>query len=103
MGISVNQARSLRHGQLVYLIGEWDSDGKPTRARVTGKVQTWKTRPDDFRVPIKRGLYDSGYLTPSNAGRFTLTEPPYRKPVKKLPGSRALRTPRPYYPQYGIR
>ena len=82
--ITVAQAKGLRYGQLVYLVGEWDSDGKPSRAKVTGRVQTWKTRPNDFRVPLKRGLYDTGQLTPSNASRFTLTEPPPRKPVKRL-------------------
>ena len=38
--------------------------------RRNGKTQTWKTRPDDFRVPIKRGLYDYGYLTHNNASSF---------------------------------
>jgi len=99
--ISVSQAKNLRPGQLVYLVNSWDSDGKPSRAKVNGRVQTWKTRPNDFKVPLKRGLYDTGYLTPSNADRFTLTEPPSKKPSKKLPAAR--RTPRPYYPQYGIR
>ena len=101
--ITASQAKGLRHGQLVYLKGEWDSDGKPSRARVTGKVQTWKTRPSDFKVPIKRGLYDSGYLTPDNANRFTLTEPPRKKPVRKIKKPFTPRTPRPYYPQYGYR
>jgi len=99
--ITANQAKGLRHGQYVYLVGEYDSTGHPSKARVSGKVQTWKTRPSDFKVPLKRGLYDTGYLTPGNANRFTLTEPPSRKPAKKLP--RTLRTPRSYYPQYGIR
>lgn len=78
------QAKALRHGQTIYFIGEYDSNGQASKARVTGKVITWKTRPNDYRVPIKRGLYDSGYLTPSNAERFTLTEPAPRKPKRLL-------------------
>jgi len=99
--ITASQAKGLRHGQYVYLVGQYDSNGQPSKARVSGKVQTWKTRPNDFKVPLKRGLYDTGYLPPSNADRFTLTEPSPRKPTKKIPPAR--RTPRPYYPQYGIR
>lgn len=82
--ITANQAKGLRYSQYVYLIGEYDSDGQPSKAKVSGKVQTWKTRPNDFKVPLKRGLYDTGYLTPSNANNFTLTVPASRKPVRKL-------------------
>ena len=42
-------------------------DGTPMRARRNGRTQTWKTRPDDFRVPIKHGLYSYGEITPANA------------------------------------
>lgn len=100
--ITVSQAKKLRHGQTVYLKDHWDSSGEASRARVSGKVQLWKTRPSDFKVPVKRGLYDSGYITPANASRFTLTKPKSKKPVRgKKPF--VARTARPYYPQYGIR
>lgn len=35
--------------------------------RRNGKTQTWKTRPEDYRVPVKHGLYAYGQLTPINA------------------------------------
>lgn len=35
--------------------------------RRNGKTQLWKTRPDDFRTPIKFGLYNYDQLTPANA------------------------------------
>jgi hypothetical protein len=44
-----------------------NADGTPMRIRVSGKCKTWKTRPDDFKLPVKYGLYESGYLTPENA------------------------------------
>lgn len=44
-----------------------NADGTPLRARRNGRAQTWKTRPDDFRVPIKHGLYSYGVITPDNA------------------------------------
>ena len=38
--------------------------------RANGACKTWKTRPDEFRLPIKHGLYDFSYITQSNAGLF---------------------------------
>lgn len=35
--------------------------------RRNGRTQTWKTRPEDFRVPIKHGLYAYSEITPRNA------------------------------------
>lgn len=73
--LSIAQAKGLKYGQTVRMIGWYDSDGSPSQCRVSGKVQTWKTRPDDFRVPIKRGLYENGEIVPSNIGTFTLDYP----------------------------
>lgn len=41
-------------------------------ARRNGKTQVWKTRPDEFRVPVKHGLYDYGEITQDNASDFHL-------------------------------
>lgn len=41
-----------------------------TRVRVSGRCQTWKTRPEDFRLPFKHGLYTNGAVTPANASEF---------------------------------
>lgn len=61
-------ASSLRHGATLHHVTRKDSTGKqPMRIRVSGKCQTWKTRPDDFKLPVKYGLYENGYITPSNA------------------------------------
>lgn len=35
--------------------------------RRNGKTQTWKTRPDEFRIPVKFGLYGYGQITHLNA------------------------------------
>ncbi len=35
--------------------------------RRNGQTQTWVTRPNDFRVPIKYGLKGYGEITRSNA------------------------------------
>lgn len=33
------------------------------RARRNGRTQTWKTRPNDYRIPIKAGLRVYGEIT----------------------------------------
>lgn len=42
------------------------------RWRRNGATKLWKTRPNDFRVPVKFGLYAYGYVDQSNASRFHL-------------------------------
>lgn len=53
-------------------ISATNADGTPQRFRANGKCKTWKTRPDDFRVPVKRGMYTFGYITPQNAALFNV-------------------------------
>lgn len=33
-----------------------------TECRVSGKVKTWKTRPNDFSFPVKHGMYENHYV-----------------------------------------
>ena len=80
--MTINEAKKLRQGQTVYIKGEYNSDGTAMRCRVNGKIQTCKTRPNDVKVPIKRGLYEFGYITSRNLTNFTSTEPAKRKPKK---------------------
>lgn len=50
-------------------------DGKRSnRWRRNGKTQTWKTRPDEFRVPVKFGLRGYGNITELNASDFHTAE-----------------------------
>lgn len=44
------------------------------RWRRNGATKTWVTRPDDFKVPVKFGLYQYGYITPANATHFHTEE-----------------------------
>lgn len=48
------------------------SDKQPARARRTGKTQLWKTRPNDFKIPVKHGMYDSFYITHDNAHEWNI-------------------------------
>lgn len=38
-------------------------NGHYWRARRNGKTKTWKTRPGEFRIPIKVGFRTHGYIT----------------------------------------
>ena len=40
--------------------------------RRNGATQTWRTRPDDFRIPVKYGMRSYGSITPANAREFHL-------------------------------
>ena len=43
-----------------------------TRCRPSGKCQTWKTRPAEFRLPVKHGLYESAEINERNCQDFHL-------------------------------
>jgi len=44
-----------------------NADGTPCRCRANGKCKIWVTRPEDFRLPVKHGLYECFYIDPRNA------------------------------------
>lgn len=52
-----------------------NADGTAVRCRANGACKTWKTRPDDFRLPVKYGLKQCFYITPSNAKDWLTTDP----------------------------
>lgn len=37
------------------------------RWRANGRVKTWKSRPDDYSLPVKHGMRTYGTITPRNA------------------------------------
>ena len=69
------QAQRAGHGATIYSIDDRNADGTAARWRINGACKTWKTRPLDFKLPVKHGLYAYGYITHDNAHRFTLEEP----------------------------
>lgn len=50
---------------------EWTEDATGRTWRRNGATKTWKTRPGEFRIPVKFGLYGYGYITHTNADGFT--------------------------------
>lgn len=70
-----------------YHLTKRNADGTAVRCRTNSKCKVWKTRPDDFRLPVKYGLKDCFYITPRNAAEWSLTDPtaveePTPKPTK---------------------
>lgn len=72
--ITKDQATSLIHGTQLFTDLDQNADGSPARWRVTGKCKVWKTRPEEFSVPLKHGMYTYGYLNQDNKEFFFLSE-----------------------------
>lgn len=47
-------------------------DKQPLRCRAMGKCIVWKTRPNEFKLPVKYGLYQSFYITEANAHEWNV-------------------------------
>lgn len=73
--LTVAQVKKMTGRETLYLIGYYNADGSPMTYRQNGKIQFWKTRPEDFRIPVKRGLYEYGAITPSNMEMVSLEAP----------------------------
>jgi hypothetical protein len=63
-------AATLPCGKTLYHATRKNADGSAKRCRVMGKCKTWVTRPNEFRLPVKHGMYDSFYITESNASEW---------------------------------
>jgi hypothetical protein len=65
--ITLERAKKLQIGEILV-----DSQGK--RWKVNGRVKTWKTRPEQVRVPVKHGLYSHDYITEHELSIVTLED-----------------------------
>lgn len=50
------------------------NNGKICKVRVNGACKTWKTRPNEFRLPVKYGLRECLYIDHDNAHCFFTSE-----------------------------
>lgn len=67
------------------------ADGRTAyQARRNGATKTWRTRPGEFRIPIKIGFRDYGYIDNRNADEWST------RPIPTLP--KPPRPPRPPKP-----
>ena len=67
--IDIELATRLGRGTVLHHVSAKNRDGTPVRARVNGKCRVWKTRPAEFQLPLKYGLFECFYLTPEK-GKF---------------------------------
>ena len=72
--ITIDEAKSLTVGTILYHTQAKDSKGNPQKWRVFGKPQTWKRDTNRVSVPLKHGLYTHSTLTEKNLYYFSLTE-----------------------------
>ena len=70
--ITKQQAMNASHGEIFHHVGLKNADGTPTRCCVNGKCKTWKTRPKEFRLPVKHGLYFSFYIHEKNCTEWNV-------------------------------
>lgn len=59
--MDINEAKELRHRDVVH-------DDACKRWYVNGQIK--ETRPNEFRLPLKHGLYTYGYMTDANSHMF---------------------------------
>jgi len=55
-----------------YHISKLDSRKEPMKVRRNGATKYWKTRPNEFKIPVKYGLYEYGYIDQNNAAQWTI-------------------------------
>jgi hypothetical protein len=51
-----------------------NADGTPMRVRVNGKCKVWKTRPEEFRLPVKHALNYCFYITEKVKDEWRVSE-----------------------------
>ena len=61
--ITIEQAKSLKPGDILHHVTNKNADGTPQRWKVNGQVKTWKRDTNRVQIPVKFGLYDFDYVT----------------------------------------
>lgn len=70
--ITKETALTLTLGRILHHVSLTNADKTPMRVRVSGKCKVWKTRPTEFKLPVKYGMYESGYITEGNAAEWVV-------------------------------
>lgn len=72
--ITKQMAVDAPHSEIFHHVSLKNADGSPLRVRKTGMCKVWVTRPDEFRMPFKHGLYDHGYITHENCHEWVTSD-----------------------------
>ena len=73
MSITLEQAKALKVGDILYHVSRRNADGTPQRWKVNGIPRTWVRKPGRVQVPVKHGLYSYGYLISEDLWLVCLT------------------------------
>ncbi len=65
-------AVNLKRGQIIHHKTVKNADGSPARYVIKGAIKTWKRAPERFQIPVKRGMYEFGYVTEENGANFVV-------------------------------
>src|ERR1039457_2239385 len=63
------------NSSMFYHVALRNADGSALRARANGRVKLWKTRPLEFRIPVKYGLKQCFYIDNNNAHQWLTYDP----------------------------
>lgn len=77
--LTLEQAKALTIGQVIYSRTRNNADGSLCRAKVTGQVRTWKRSPQRVQVPWKHGLYVYGHVTENNLDKWSTEPEPFAR------------------------
>ena len=72
--MTLDEAKNLYVGQIIYHKFHKNADGTPQRWKVNGVVKTWKHNSERVKIPLKYGLYAYDYLTENELDLVCLTE-----------------------------
>lgn len=67
-------AMSSYYREVFHHVTDKDSKGNPVKCRVNGQCKIWKTRPTEFRLPVKYGLKHCFYITQDNCDEWVVTD-----------------------------
>lgn len=69
-----DQAIILPTGAVLRHVSLRNADDSALRARINGRPKLWKTRPEEFRLPMKWGLKTCFYITHLDADQWELPQ-----------------------------
>lgn len=55
-----------------YHVSLLDSRKQPLKCRRNGATKVWKTRPEEFKIPVKYGMYNYFYIDQNNCHEWTI-------------------------------
>lgn len=64
--------QAMTHRGTLYHVSLKDSRGAPLQCRTNGACKTWVTRPSEFKLPVKYGMYQYFYITQDSANEWSL-------------------------------